>query len=52
LIDPQETRKAKLAMFDEPQWDCFKPERSALKEIPPASDRLKKCKTRVLNLLG
>lgn len=38
-------------MFEEPEWDILQPERSTLKEIPPAKERLLGKKTRVLKLL-
>ena len=38
-------------MFEDPVWEVLRPERSKIKEIEPASNRLQKCKTRTLKLL-
>jgi len=38
-------------MFEDPEWEVLRPERSIIKEIEPASDRLQKCKSRTLKLL-
>ena len=46
LVDPQETRKHAMAMFDES--DVMPPQRTQIKEIPPASIRIQSVKTRSL----
>ena len=46
LVDPQETRKHAMAMFDES--DMMPAQRTQIKEIPPASIRIQSVNTRSL----
>lgn len=52
LIDPVECRKNSMAMFEEPDWCDMLAERTAHKEIPPASIRIQSVKTRGLRNLN
>jgi hypothetical protein len=40
LVDPIEQRKVNMAMFEEPGWGDMHAERTAHKEIAPASIRI------------
>jgi hypothetical protein len=40
LVDPIEQRKLSMAMFEEPEWGHMNAERTAHKEIAPASIRI------------
>ena len=51
LVNPDMVRAVNLKMFDEPEFDIHRPERSEIKEIPTAAERLKNKKTRVIKLL-